>query len=507
MLYFFVGLVLGVILCLAASMYKKAKDKLTIEEFLNKLLNDDYYFRINSKNKSPYLNSINSLRKKLLKTNFKFQVLFSKIYSISHDLSSTIEHTSSSTELLQGEAKNLSETSNISYDKVNNTLNTIRDISSLFENIKNTSENISITSDKSQKIIMNGLKDILGIVSTIEEIKLSTDKTMKNIKELKQISMEISSILNTVNDIAAQTHMLSLNASIEAARAGEYGRGFSVVAHEISNLAENSKNSVSEISKLIQKIEKQIEIVIETSIPNEKNVEKSVAYSQNIENILNEIKKSVVAILSSVNEILSFTDEEYESIKTINSQCNEVQESFQVINSNVKNMYGSVETQNESIKELKEMQKFLIDTSSSLDSFCEKIENDLTKLNTDKVKSMCSETISLMKKDLLSQHKLASLDESTHKNLLCKFLDKYSYIEAIWTNNTNGKFIYSNPPNGIANASMRQWFKESIKGNDYISEVYISSITSNPCVTVSMPILNSNRTIIGVIGIDLKIDI
>lgn len=507
MIYFFIGLILGIFLSFVVFLYRHNKDKVLIQKFLNNLLNDNYYFTIDEKNKSSYLTLIDSLRKKLLKTNFKFQVLFTKIYSVSHNLSSTIEYVSSSTELLYEEANTLSETNNISSHKVNDTLNIIREISSLFENIKDTSKNISITSDESQQIIMKGLKDILGIVSSIQEIKSSTDETMKNIKGLKQISIEISSILNTVNDIASQTHMLSLNASIEAARAGEYGKGFSVVAKEISNLAENSKNSVLEISKLIEKIQKQIEIVIETSIPNEKNVERSVTYSQNIENILNKIKVSVAAIVNSVNEIINITDKEYESIKNMNSKCNEVQESFEVISSNVKNMYSSVKTQNESIKELKEMQKFLIDTSSSLDSFCEKIEKDIAKLNTDKVKIRCSEIITLIKKDLLSNYKLSSLDENIHKKLLCKFSDKHSYVEAIWTNDNMGKFIYSNPPNGIANANVRKWFEESIKGKEYISDVYISAITANPCVTVSIPIVDSNNIITGVIGIDLKIDV
>lgn len=507
MLYFLIGLLVGMFICFVMFSYKYNKDKMSIEKFLTQLLHENYYFSIKSNSRLPYLDLINSLRKKILKTNFKFQVLFSKIYSVSHNFSSTIKYTSSSTKSLYKEAKNLSEINTISYHKVNDTLNIIREISSLFKDIKDTSKDISLTSNKSQEIIMQGLKDILDIVITVKDIKSSSDETMKNIKELKQISTEISSILNTVNDIFAQTHMLSLNASIEAARAGEYGKGFSVVAKEISSLAENSKNSVLEISKLIGKIEKQIESVIQTSISNEKNVEKSVVRSQNIENILNKIRESVVAIISSVEEILGITDKEYEFIKNMNSKCNEIQESFEIINSSVKNMYSSVEIQNENIKELNEMQKFLMDTSSSLSSFCHNIEKDITKLNTDKVKSSCDKTIQLIKENLLSQYKLSSLDKDTHKKLLCDFLNRHSYIEAIWTNDAKGKFIYSNPPNGIANANVRKWFKESIEGNEYISDVYISSITANPCVTVSIPILNSSNIIIGVIGTDLKIDI
>jgi hypothetical protein len=77
-------------------------------------------------------------------------------------------------------------------------------------------------------------------------------------------------------------------------------------------------------------------------------------------------------------------------------------------------------------------------------------------------------------------------------------------VEAIWSNRINGSFIYSNPPAGIPNALIRPWFRESIKGLVHVSEVYISAITKNPCLTVSIPIQDHNH-IIGVLGADLAI--
>ncbi|MTI59938.1 MAG: hypothetical protein FH762_08125 [Firmicutes bacterium] len=46
------------------------------------------------------------------------------------------------------------------------------------------------------------------------------------------------------------------------------------------------------------------------------------------------------------------------------------------------------------------------------------------------------------------------------------------------------EFIYSNSPAGITNASVRKWFQESIQGKLFVSDVYISAITRNPCITV-----------------------
>lgn len=450
---------------------------------------------------------IDSIRKESLKTDFKFEALFSKIYSVSDSLSLTIEDTSRSTGTLYNEAEKLSKISDKCFNKVNSTMGDMKGVMSLFEDIKNTSRDISSALDKSQQIITDGADGIMGIVSNIKEIKESTDKTVESINELKDISLKISSILNTVRSISEQTTMLALNASIEAARAGEYGRGFSVVAKEISVLAENSKSSVSQIAGLIEKIESQIEIVIETTVPNRENVEKSVAYSENIGNILGEINKSVQDILTSVNKILDFTDKEYSSVETIDSNFGEVQESFNDINSNVNTVNSFVKNQNDSIMDLQKMKGFLLETLSSLDEFSKKIESNVYKLNTDEVKSRCNDIIEVIEKDLLSDNRLLKLDQSLHKKILSDFLDAHSNLEAIWTNYTNGKFIYSNPPNGIANAGKRSWFKKAMEGNKYISDVYISAINSSPCVTVSMPICSLDGNIAGVIGADLRIDI
>lgn len=114
--------------------------------------------------------------------------------------------------------------------------------------------------------------NFMQVSATIEELSASaTDITSQQeelnteISQVGTVTEQINSILDAIKSIAAQTKMLGLNASIEAARAGEVGKGFSVVAKEIKNLAENSKETAKSISDLTTKIQESVNGTIKNS--------------------------------------------------------------------------------------------------------------------------------------------------------------------------------------------------------------------------------------------------
>lgn len=114
--------------------------------------------------------------------------------------------------------------------------------------------------------------NFMQVSATIEELSASaTDITSQQeelnteISQVGTVTEQINSILDAIKSIAAQTKMLGLNASIEAARAGEVGKGFSVVAKEIKNLAENSRETAKSISDLTTKIQESVNGTIKNS--------------------------------------------------------------------------------------------------------------------------------------------------------------------------------------------------------------------------------------------------
>ena len=91
--------------------------------------------------------------------------------------------------------------------------------------------------------IEEGNKSLKDTIEKVVNVKKDFRDVAANINSLVKLSEEIEAIVDIINGIAGQTNLLALNAAIEAARAGEAGRGFSVVADEIRDLAEESSNS------------------------------------------------------------------------------------------------------------------------------------------------------------------------------------------------------------------------------------------------------------------------
>lgn len=255
--------------------------------------------------------------------------------------------------------------------ETNEVTNSMQMFNELADKLMSSEDKVNITVKNMIKLKENneiGMDSIEELINKFSENIESTENIFYEIQNLSQKSQSIGNIIETINSIAQQTNLLSLNAAIEAARAGEAGKGFAVVAEEIKKLAEQSADSTHEVDKILIEI---LNIVENTRKTMSKN--KDIVMESNSKlNITVNVFKNIVDSSEKVMQDISILNNELKVIEDLKGS----------LISSIEKLEAISEESSISTKEVYDATKEQASSVSSVTQTMEDIKNIIVNLSS-----------------------------------------------------------------------------------------------------------------------------
>lgn len=196
--------------------------------------------------------------------------------------------------------------------------------------------------DKNNKTASDARNFSADIIEQVSESKQLLSEMNKSMDKIKSSSAQIKSIIKDISDIAFQTNILALNASVEAAKAGDAGKGFSVVASEVKNLAARcaeaskkteqlihlSSDAIEEGGERTEKISLSFE-EISTSIDNMNDMIDRIADNcTGQKNSMSNIETKMKSITKSIQSNSAAAEESAAASRSLSEQASSLKETI-----------------------------------------------------------------------------------------------------------------------------------------------------------------------------------
>lgn len=326
----------------------------------------------------------------------------------------------------------------------------------------------------------------------VEEVQQRITGIAARADTLGSRSKEIYRVLDLINDIAQETHILSLNAAIEAAAAGEHGRRFSVVADEVRRLAKRSRESVESVRTLLDDFAGSIRATVVATEEGGKEVVRVLERARSAAAAIEELRGALANTARVAREISLATQQQQGASDQVVLTLKEVSQVIQRMAEGLRQFSGTAERLNHLALSIQLLtQSFHLDSSHSL--------KHLAGGWTDKL-----------------SYRAGHWDAIDTQ--LEEIVATSPFVELVYVVDAQGNMVAfaiggSGAPRDAAasvavgsNFADRPWF-QAVKrdGRKILTPLYDSLLTGDKCFTVAAPIRDAGGALAGVLGVDVNV--
>lgn len=220
------------------------------------------------------------------------------------------------------------------------------------QEIASNCERAATLSDQSSGVTQDSVKLIRATIDDIRNQSTYTQNDASKVQALAEQTQKIGSIVGTIDEIAAQTNLLALNAAIEAARAGEAGRGFAVVADEVRALASRTSKSTQEISAMVHQVQKDASEATSSMNTSVENINAVADRASTIEGTLNSILDYVGQVNDQIRMIATAAEEQTTATSEISANMQKISSDTEEIVQSAEQAIGHCDSSVDSIRNL-----------------------------------------------------------------------------------------------------------------------------------------------------------
>lgn len=261
---------------------------------------------------------------------------------------STIQVTSSATEL-SATAQQQKVTVAVQVQSIDEVSNSVKEISDVTENLTRIMHEVAEMSQDTATFASSGQQDLTRMKATMHHMEQASKSISTRLEAINEKAGNITNVVTTINKVADQTNLLSLNASIEAEKAGEYGRGFTVVAREIRRLADQTAISTLDIDHMVKEMQSAVSSGVMEMDKFIQAVHHSVDDVARISEQLARIIEQVQVLSPRFDDVNVAMEQQSQHAQSITTAMMHLSEEMQETSDSLNESFMAIEQMNEAV--------------------------------------------------------------------------------------------------------------------------------------------------------------
>ncbi len=203
---------------------------------------------------------------------------------------------------------------------------TVNEVQHISRQAAEGTESIAQNARTAKATMARGQKAVGSTIQSMEKVRLQVEEVAEHILNLAEQTQAIGDIIGSVNEVAEQTNLLALNAGIEASRAGEAGRGFTIVATEVRQLAAQSRDATRQVEKILGDIQKATNGLVLATEESSKSVYAAVGITNDTGGAIQELSQVIAEAGQLGSQAAAASHQQYNGMTQIQQAMEDIEE-------------------------------------------------------------------------------------------------------------------------------------------------------------------------------------